>query len=310
MIIVTGTLAYDYIMDFKGRFGDHILPDQIHKLNLSFTVDTFAKRFGGTAGNVSYNLGFLGSSHVLLSIAGKDFEEYRKHLEKAGVETKFVKKDESEYMTTGFAMTDIDDNQIWGYSYGPAKNMHTLRLSGVATKDDFVLITSSGAKGTMSFVKQCIDGKIPYMFDAGFILPELTNDELSAAILKAEIIVGNDYEIEMIMSRFPDFEQRTQDKTVITTLGSKGSKVRTKDGLQTILAAKPQKVTDPTGAGDAWRAGFLSGFQRGLKLDMCAQIGSVVASFAIEKYGAQEHQFSKGDIENRYRQTFAKSLKL
>src|SRR5258706_13370298 len=151
MLIITGTIAYDYIMDFPGSFADHILPDQIHKINLSFIVNMFAKRRGGTAGNVSYNLALLTTPNILFSVAGKDFAEYKKSFPKSHVaDLDHVVVDEKNYTATGFAMTDKSNNQIWGYYYGAADGISSLNLQKVAKKNDIVLIGPSGAKGSMS----------------------------------------------------------------------------------------------------------------------------------------------------------------
>src|SRR3989344_4143139 len=157
MIVVTGTIAYDYIMDFPGSFGDHILPDQTHKINLSFIVNKFARRRGGTAGNASYSLGLLKAPHILFSVAGRDFEEYKKDFQKFNNSLDHVSIDKDNYTATGFAMTDKKDNQIWGYFYGASDKIATLKLKKLAAKKDIVLIGPSGAKGSMSFVRQCAD---------------------------------------------------------------------------------------------------------------------------------------------------------
>src|SRR5947207_130961 len=178
MLIITGSIAYDYIMNFPGSFGDHILPDQIHKINLSFIVDTFAKRRGGTAGNVSYSLGLLDTKNILFSVAGKDFTEYKKALRELPIDISKVVIDKKDYTATGFAMTDKTDNQIWGYFYGAADGIADLKLKIVAKKNDLVLIGPSGAKGSVSLLKQCVELDLLYMFDPGFILTQVSDTDL------------------------------------------------------------------------------------------------------------------------------------
>lgn len=308
MLIITGTLAYDYIMDFPGVFSNHILPDQIHKINISFTAEKFERRFGGTAGNVSYNLGLLRTPHLLFSVAGRDFREYKRRLNKLGVDTNYVLEDKTAYTDSGFAMTDKKDNQIWGYFYGASKKIPQLKLKKIAKKDDFVLLGPSRKSGTISFIKQCIDFGLQYMFDPGFLLTDLTSNELLYGISHASHIVGNDYEITVMKKRIKDWQNVVSEKVVITTLGEKGSLVQTKKGTQRIKSSRPTNVVDPTGAGDAFRAGFLAGIDRGYDLVSSGQMGSAVASFAVEQYGAQEHTFTLKDLEERYRQTFGKKL--
>lgn len=310
MLIVTGAIAYDYIMDFPSNFGDHILPDQIHNINLSFTVSKFAKRRGGTAGNTSYTLGLFKTPHILLSVAGKDFDEYKKHFKKIGIDVSNVLIDRSEYSSTGFAMTDIKDNQIWGYFPGASKNLSKLNLKKVAKKHDLVLVGPSGEVGTISFIKQSIELGIEYMFDLGFTITQIDNKELKYGLSHASYVIGNDYEIAVMRKKLKDWKKILKNKILITTFGEKGSLIENKGLVYNIKSAKPKKVIDPTGAGDAWRAGFLAGVAKGFDIKTCGQMGSVAASFAIEQYGPQEHKFTIKEFKNRYRQTYGSLVEL
>ncbi len=304
MLIVTGTIAYDHIMDFPGSFSDHILPDQLHKINLSFIVKTFAKRRGGTAGNVSYSLGLLSAPHLLFSVAGNDFPEYRKRFEELDIDLSQVSIDSSQPSSNGFAMTDKTNNQIWGYFYGASEGIEKLKLNAIAKSGDLVLIGPSGASGSMSMVRQCIDLKVDYMFDPGFILTQVSDEDLKLGVTHAKMVIGNDYEIELIKKRVPEFESLKKNKITITTLGEKGATIEENGETISIDPCKPSEVVDPTGAGDSWRSGFLARYEKGLSLLECGQLGSVVASFVLEKYGTQEHEFSKASLEERYRQTY------
>src|SRR5258708_1944574 len=299
MIIITGTIAYDYIMAFPDAFSDHILPDQIHNINLSFIVDKFAKRRGGTAGNVSYSLGLLKTPHTLFSIAGKDFTDYKKAFVKLGISLKNVTVDKQNYTATGFAMTDRRDNQIWGYYYGAAEKIPLLKLKKVATKKDLVLIGPSGAAGSMSFVRQCIDLGINYMFDPGFILTQVSAEDLALGVKHAQYLIGNEYEMNLIRKRIKHPEKLLLGKTVITTKGEHGAAIEYQGNVYHIKSAKPEEVVDPTGAGDAWRSGFLAGLAKGFDLPTCGQMGSVAASFAVEKYGTQEHLYTAHEFAER-----------
>lgn len=310
MLIVTGTLAYDYIMDFPGKFSDHILPDQIHKINLSFIVNNFAKRRGGTAGNASYSLTLLGTPHTLFSYGGKDFEEYKKDFEKIGSKLNKVEIDKKSYTSTGFAMTDKTDNQIWGYFYGASDNIPALNLKKVAKKGDFVLVGPSGAKGSISIISQCVKLGIDYMFDPGFILTQVNDKDLAFGVKNAACIIGNDYEINLIKRKVKHFDGMNKDKTIITTYGARGALIEKNGEKIEIGVAKVRKFVDPTGAGDAWRAGFLAGLERGYDLKTCGQMGAVTASYAVEHYGTQEHHFSIDQFKKRYRQSFSDLVKL
>ncbi len=310
MLIITGTIAYDYIMDFPDAFSDHILPDQIYNINLSFIVDTFAKRRGGTAGNVSYALGLLRVPHSLFSVAGKDFSEYKKAFIKLGISLQDVTVDKQEYTATGFAMTDKKDNQIWGYFYGAARKIPDLQLKKVAQKNDLVLIGPSGSAGSMSFVHQCIKLAIPYMFDPGFILTQVNEDDLVIGVTHAKYVIGNEYEMNLIRKRIKHPEKLLSGKIIITTCAEKGAMIAYQGQTYHINRAPAVSVVDPTGAGDAWRAGFLAGLEKAFDLQTCGQMGAVAASFAIEKYGTQEYTFTKKTFVERYRQTFGNLLRL
>lgn len=310
MLIITGSLAYDYIMDYPDLFSNHILPDQIHKINLSFIVKTFQKRRGGTAGNVSYTLGLLKTPHTLFTTAGKDFDEYGKAFEKLGIDTSGVKVYKDTYCATGFAMTDKNNNQIWGFFNGAIDYVDKLKLKPVAKKNDLVLVGPQGAKGSMSFIKQCKTLGIPYMFDPGFILTQVTDEDLAYGVKYAKYIIGNDYELNLIKDRVKDFDTRVKEKTVITTLGKDGAIIEQDGERIKITSAKPKKVVDPTGAGDAWRGGFLAGLERGLDIQTCGQMGALAATFTVENYGTQEHAFTKSLFTKRYRDTYNKTLKI
>jgi adenosine kinase len=308
MLIITGTVAYDYIMDFPGAFGEHILPEQIHNINLSFIVNNFERRRGGTAGNASYSLGLLNTPHILFSVAGKDFAEYEKIFKKMGIETKHVLTDKKTYTATGFAMTDKTNNQIWGYFYGAAEKIPDLKLNSVAKKGDLVLIGPSGAKGSLSFVKQCIAAGIDYMFDPGFILTQVSDEELTLGVKHAKYLIGNDYEINLIKTRVKDFQSLAEQKIVITTLAERGATVSEYGEDLFIPPVKADKVVDPTGAGDSWRSGFLAGLERGFDLVTSGRMGAVIASFVVEKYGTQEHTFTKSLFTKRYQATYNQKL--
>ena len=310
MIIITGSLAYDYIMEFPGKFGDHILPEHTDNINLSFIVDKFAKHRGGTGGNVSYTMGLLKTPNVLFSFAGRDFDEYKKAFEKIGIDTSKISIDENEPTATAFAMTDASSNQIWGFYNGASKNNSILKLKKVAKSGDFVYIGPQGVEGSVSFIKQCIELQIPFMFDPGFTLTQITDEDLALGITHATCVIGNEYEMELIGKRIPELNTLTNDKIVITTLGVKGSIIKSKNKTYTISPVKVSKLATTTGAGDAWRGGFLSGFARNLDLQTCGQLGATAASFAVEHFGTQEQVFTVEEFQNRYRQTYNSLLKL
>jgi adenosine kinase len=310
MLIITGSLAYDYIMEFPGSFSDHILPEHKHNINLSFIVNKFAKRRGGTAGNVSYTLGLLHTPHILFSYAGKDFEEYKNDFTKMGIDMSHVIIDPDDHTATGFAMTDTDQNQIWGFYYGASSRNKSLQIEKVAKKGDLVLIGPQGAEGSLSLINQCISLDIPYMFDPGFILTQVNEVDLEHGLAHAEYVIGNDYEINLMRERIKNFDSVVRNKTVITTRGEKGSVIEKNEERYNIKPTSAIKVESTTGAGDAWRGGFLAGIEKGFDLQTSGQMGAVAASFTVEYIGTQEQLYSKEIFAKRYKDTYNAEIQL
>src|SRR5579872_3725327 len=240
MIVITGTVAWDYIMEFPGNFGDHILPEHIHNVNLSFIVNKYAKRRGGTAGNVSYTMGLLATPHILFTAAGEDFAEYAKDFKKVGIDTRHVDIIKKEHTATGFAMTDKSNNQIWGYYYGAAEKNTSLSLKRVVKKKDLVLIGPQGAEGSMHFVDECIKLGIAYIFDPGFILTQVSDTDLTRGIIHAAYVIGNEYEMELIAKRVKNWKTLRKEKIVITTLSEKGATIEG-HGKQYTIRPIPNK---------------------------------------------------------------------
>lgn len=297
-------------MGFPGQFGDHILPDQTYGINLSFIVNKFERRRGGTAGNASYTLGLLSTPHELLCYVGKDIASYKKDFKRLGITTKGLFVDNSTYTATGFDMTDKKGNQIWGYFYGAMEKNNTIKLKKYATKNDLVLIGPQGAKNSISFVKQCVDIGIPYMFDPGFILTEVSNADLLTGLARAAYVIGNEYEMKLMHERITNFDAITKDKVVITTLGEKGATIQTPQKKYTIAPVKVDHVAETTGAGDAFRGGFLAGFSRGYDLQTCGQMGTLAGAYAVGHYGTQEHTYTLSEFVKAYRQAYGFLLKL
>lgn len=302
MITVTGSLAYDTIMDFPGKFSDHIMPDKIHQINLSFLVSKLSKQRGGTAGNIAYNLALLDSPVSVVGAAGSDFSDYGKFLQDAGVDISKIKIIDNESTSSAFIMTDKADNQITAFYPGAMSKNSTLSVD----LSDLVVISPNDPTAMVNFAKQAQDQNIPYMLDPGMQLPALEADQLQQMLSGAAILIGNDYEIALLKEKTGlTYEQLlSQVKILITTLGEKGSTIQSGSESIQVNAAKPNEVLDPTGAGDAYRAGFLAGYMQKLSLKVCGQMGSVAASFAIEKYGTISHSFSKSEFDKRLKENY------
>jgi adenosine kinase len=295
-------------MGFPGKFSDHILPEHAQNINVSFIVNSFTKHRGGTAGNISYTLGLLQTQHLLYAVAGKDFDEYETVFKKLKIDLSGVLIDKKLYTATGFAMADKSQNQIWGYYYGAAEKSANLKLSKVAKKNDLVIVGPQGAKGSMSFVKQSVKLGIPYMFDPGFILTEVNNEDLTYGINHASYIIGNEYEIELMKKRILTWNTIVKAKTVITTLGDKGAEIAAGEKTYKIAPVKVKTIATTAGAGDAWRGGFLAGLERNLDLQTAGQIGAVAGAYAVEHTGTQEHFYTKKEFKDRYKLTYKEPL--
>lgn len=309
MITATGSLAFDNIMDFPGKFSDHIMPDKIHQINLSFLVNTLKKQKGGTAGNIAYTLALLKNPVSILGVAGSDFSEYENFLQASGVDTSQIKISEDS-TSSAYIMTDQADNQITAFYPGAMNEAETLSLQSIKT--DLVIISPNNPKAMIKFAKECQDQSIKYMLDPGMQLPALDSENLKSMISGAAILIGNDYEISLLKEKTGLTEEQllTQVKILITTLGDKGSTIQTGDQIIQVNAVKAMEVVDPTGAGDAYRAGFLTGYLKGFNLQVCGQMSSVASCYAVEKYGTTNHTFTIQEFCERYEQNFGTKLEL
>lgn len=310
MVLVTGSLAFDFIMDFPGVFTEHINPETKHSINVSFLIDSLKKGRGGTAGNISYSLALLKTPSAVIGTVGEDFTDYKNFLSENGVDTTNIKTIKDEFSAQAYLVTDKKDDQITAFYPGAMKYGHTLKIP--TNKFDFALITPCGSKPMVNFVNQCKKLKIPYMYDPGQHITEATDESIRDGIQGSKIFIGNDYEYGMIKRRLKssDKDFLNQTEIIIVTLGEKGSLITTKDKSFKISPAKAKKVLDPTGAGDAYRAGFMAGFTRNFDLKTCGQMGSVASCYAVEKYGTTNHGYSTTEFCLRYKENFQEKLEL
>lgn len=313
MILITGSLAYDIIMNFPGKFSEHILPDKIHILNVSFLVNDMRKGFGGIAGNIAYSLSLLGIKTSILGLVGDDFRQYREFLIKNGIDTTHIKEISGFFTSSAYGITDKSDNQIWGFYSGADSMAEQLTISKVSGLIDFAVVAPHNPRAMLKFAMEYTAKKIPYLFDPGMQLPWLSGQDLKKAFTGAKIIIGNDYEISVIEKKtgIKDLHGLAyKDKIIITTLGEKGSRVSGGGRSYDIKVAKPDAILDPTGAGDAYRSGFLAGYMHGFDLLTCGQMGSLVSAYSVEKFGTTTHYFSPVDFKRRYRANFGEDLKI
>jgi adenosine kinase len=310
MVVCTGSIAYDYILNFNGRFRDHILPDKTHILNLSFLVDSLHKRRGGVAGNYAYNLSLLGYPAAVLATAGLDAAEYRDWLEARGVDCRGLRLIPGEITATGFTTTDLDDNQITGYYGGAMLRAGSLGLDDAPESAKAVVIGPNDPDAMMRLSRECRERSVPFVFDPAHQLPRLEAGDLAAAAEGAWILIGNDYEIELVKQRMHcgDDDLLRHAGMVVTTLGREGSRIAGPDGVVAIPPAPSGPVVDPTGAGDAYRAGLVAGLLRGLDVDDAGRVASLAATYAIEQVGTAEHSYTRDEFSERYRDAFGAYL--
>ena len=305
-IIVSGSLAYDRIMDFPGHFSDHILPGKMHVLNVCFQVNGMREKFGGTAGNIAYALSLVGEKPVISAAIGHDYHRYFEWMTKNGISTDAIKIIEDEFTACAYITTDLADNQITGFNPGAMKYSSSLVFDKLHPEDTIAIISPGNLGDMVNYPRICKKRGIGYIFDPGQSLPVLAAGDVAEAIDGCRILISNDYELDLIMSKtsLDRKELIRRAGTVIVTLGEKGSQVMTMAGEINIPAVKPRKVEDPTGAGDSYRGGLISGLIQGRDIEECAKLGSVCASFAVECYGTQDYRFSPEEFEERLNRSF------
>ncbi len=364
-LIITGSLAYDTIMDFPGKFAERIMPDKIHVLSLSFLVDTLTNNIGGCATNLAYTLKLLGIDPLIMTAAGKDFGEMKEFFKKYGISTDAIKVFEDDYCSSYHVVTDCDDNQIGAFHIGASKYNKELSLFALkgrtlnskarpyvtvrnkaVSHDNFVTIGPTDPIAMVKYVKECHTMHFPYLYDPAFQIANFTPEELKEGLAGSAITIGNDYEIALIEQKLGISHEEliVMVPVLITTLGPKGSIIETRTDAVHIKPAKVGNVIDPTGAGDAYRAGFLAGYlgtrpgleakgsglnvpegltpetlgtRPGLerkispdKLTICGQMGSIAAAYAVEKLGTVTHTFTKKEFIKRYQENYGTKLVL
>ena len=310
-MVLAGSIAIDRIMNFKVRYKDLIQPEKLHVLSVSVLVDKLQRSHGGIGANIAYNLALLGEQPILLGAAGKDAEDYLQKLSQLGVDVSHVHL--SELPTASFSvLTDLDDNQVGGFYLGAMGDSTTLSLIPWKGKNALAVISAHDPDAMRQQVDECVTHDIRYCYDVG---PQVTNivaEDIKAGLAKTELLFVNDYELGVMAKKVgqPEGKVKNSVPVCVTTLGKQGCKIEGNqvDGSIEVPAVSKAKVVDPTGAGDAFRAGFLFGYVRDLPLEKCARLGSVAASFAIEERGTQEHSFSLADCQERYQQTYGEKL--
>lgn len=306
-LVVAGSLAFDHIMDFPGQFKDHILPDKLHVINISFLVERLTKERGGCAGNIAYTMALLGERPRIVGAVGHDFAEYRTWLDEQGVDTSAIATFPEDLSASGFAFTDRGDSQIWGFYVGAMKRARELSMAELAGERAAACIVAPDDPEAMS--RHCEEARrvdLPFFFDPSFQVTAMEGEPLATAARGARALFVNDYEHSVFQEKTGYAGDRLLElvDTVIVTLGEQGSRIHTGDGVVPVPAARVEEVVDPTGAGDAYRGGYLVGWRRGLDPGLCGRLGSLAAAYAVERYGTQNHRYTLDEFRTRYREAF------
>ena len=309
--MVCGSVAYDTILQFQDRFKSHILPDKIHILNVSFLVPEMRREFGGCAANIAYTLKLLGDRGIPMATAGHDFALYRERMAAQGIPVDYIKVVDGTFTAQAFITTDLDDNQITAFHPGAMQHAHLNKVSDAAAGEpgpgiSLGIVAPDGRQAMIEHAAQFAAAKIPFIFDPGQGLPTFGGEELKTFIAQARWVAVNDYEWGMLQQKtgFAVSDITAQVDALVITLGSQGSVIHTKDGTYAIPCAQPVAIVDPTGCGDAYRAGLIHGLLRGLDWETTGRVASLMGAIKIGARGPQNHRFTETEFERRYRDNF------
>jgi adenosine kinase len=304
-IVVTGSIAFDYLMSFPGKFTEHFLPEHMERVSLSFLVDTMDKRRGGCAPNIAYTLALLGERPFLMGTAGQDFGDYRAWLDAANIDTSLVKQVPDKFTASFFCSTDTENNQIASFYTGAMA--HAAELSFRTVRDAALVIISPNDPAAMvQYAEECRTLKIPYIFDPGQQCARMSGDELKEGVSGAKIVIVNDYEFELLRQKTGMSEDDVlgQAEALIVTRGENGCSIYERQGRADVKAVTPHRIVDPTGVGDAFRGGLMKGLASGASYQVSAQLGSVAATYALEHLGGTSHAYTMAEFTRRYEQQF------
>ena len=308
--LICGSLAYDTIMVFPDQFKNHILPDKVHILNVSFLVPRMRREFGGCAGNIAYNLKLLGGNPIPMATVGQDFGPYREHFEACGIRMDHVKELGDLYTAQAFITTDLDDNQITAFHPGAMMRSYENHVKDVAGVS-FGIVSPDGREGMLQNSKEFAECGIPFIFDPGQAMPLFNGKELTRMIEQATYVTVNDYESNLLQDKTGLTEKQIAERVqaYLITRGPAGSEVHTKGGVLQIPVATAMRVVDPTGCGDAYRAGLIYGWMNGMDMATTGRIASLMGALKIEHLGPQNQRFDFAEFAEQFRQQFGYALR-
>jgi adenosine kinase len=304
--LICGSVAYDTILQFPDRFKSHILPDKIHILNVSFLVPEMRREFGGCAANIAYSLELLGDRGVPMATAGHDFAPYRERLVALGIPVEHIKVVDGTFTAQAFITTDLDDNQITAFHPGAMQHAHLNQVSDAGSEITLGIVAPDGRQAMIEHAAQFAAAKIPFIFDPGQGMPMFGAEDLKTFIAQARWVTVNDYEWGLLQQKtgLTVSDITAQVEALVVTQGAEGSIIYTQGRTLTVPCAKPKAVVDPTGCGDAYRAGLIHGLLRGLDWETTGRMASLMGAIKIESRGPQNHRFSAAEFDRRYRENF------
>ena len=307
--LICGSMAYDTIMIFPGYFKQHILPEQIHILSVSFLVPEMRRELGGCAGNIAYTLKMLGSEPLIMATVGQDFGPYAEFLDRQQIRRDYIQEQEG-FTAQCFITTDLDDNQITAFHPGAMNGSHLNTVNVVREPIDIAIVSPDGKAGMQQHCQQLAAAKIPFIFDPGQGLPMFNGEELKAMLALASYVTVNDYEAEMLCTStgLSLLEIAAQVQALIVTLGAQGAKIYTDGVCHQIPAVAASEILDPTGCGDAFRAGLLHGLSRGWDWPQIGRLASLLGSLKVAQRGGQNHHFTERELAEKYQAAFAEPL--
>jgi adenosine kinase len=308
--LICGSVAYDTILQFPDRFKSHILPDKIHILNVSFLVPDMRREYGGCAANIAYSLKLLGDVGLAMATAGHDFSPYRERMQAQGIPVEHIRVVEDTFTAQAFITTDLDDNQITAFHPGAMQHAHLNRVSDAGPDVVLGIVAPDGRQAMIEHAAQFAAAKIPFIFDPGQGMPMFGAEDLKTFIAQARWVAVNDYEWGLLQQKtgYTVSDVTAQVEALVVTRGAEGSVIYTQGGTLTVPCAKPRAIVDPTGCGDAYRAGLIHGLLRGLDWETTGRVASLMGAIKIESRGPQNHRFTRAEFEQRYRENFGQSL--
>jgi adenosine kinase len=307
--VISGSLAYDTIMVFQDQFKNHILPDKVHILNVAFLVPRMRREFGGCAGNIAYNLRLLGDDPITVAAVGQDFGPYREHFERCGIRLDHVREIEGLYTAQAYITTDLDDNQITAFHPGAMVRSVDLSITDIKGAS-FGIVAPNTREAMLRHARELAEAGIPFIFDPGQALPLFDGAEFRAFIERADFVTVNDYESQLLQQRTGWSEREIAERVsaYIVTRGPKGSLIHTRKETLEIPPAAERRITDPTGCGDAYRAGLIYGLMRDMDLATVGRIASLMGALKIEHPGTQNQRFDHAEFADQFRQQFGYAL--